>query len=186
MLRIINTPPRSIGKGTIDRLIAHARDRRLPLFEAARESGLVESLANGRGRGRRRFVAMIDRLTPVAAAPVEEILGHVLTESGYRAPLEHSEDEEDQERLANIEELLTAARQFDEQHAGRTAWKAFWKNSLVSDVDAWNSETDRVTLMTLHASKGLEFPVVFIVAVEAELDGSLGKRVGEVLHADAQ
>ena len=117
-----------------------------------------------------RFVAMIDRLMLVAAAPVEEILGHVLTESGYRALLEQSEDEEDQERLANIEELLTAARQFDEQHAGQNSLEGFLEEaSLVADVDAWDADTDRVTLMTLHASKGLEFPVVFIIALEEGL-----------------
>ena len=170
LLRIINTPARSIGKGTIDRLLAHARDRRLPLFEAARESGLIASLAKRAAVAVARFVAMIDRLMLVAAAPVEEILGHVLTESGYRALLEKSEDEDDQERLANLEELLTAARQFDEQHGGQNSLEGFLEEaSLVADVDAWDADTDRVTLMTLHASKGLEFPVVFIIALEEGL-----------------
>ncbi len=113
---------------------------------------------------------MIDRLMLAAAAPVEEILGHVLSESGYRALLEKSADEEDQERLANLEELLTAARQFDEQHGGQNSLEGFLEEaSLVADVDAWDADTDRVTLMTLHASKGLEFPVVFIIALEEGL-----------------
>ncbi|HEX4143268.1 MAG TPA: UvrD-helicase domain-containing protein [Pirellulales bacterium] len=170
LLRIINTPARSIGKSTIDRLLAHAHDKRLPLLDAARESGLIESLAKRAAVAVARFVAMIDRLMLVAGTPVEEILGHVLTESGYRALLEQSEDEEDQERLANLEELLTAARQFDEQHAGQNGLEGFLEEaSLVADVDAWDADTDRVTLMTLHASKGLEFPVVFIIALEEGL-----------------
>jgi DNA helicase-2/ATP-dependent DNA helicase PcrA len=114
-----------------------------------------------------RFVAMIDRLAALATGPVEEILGHVLAETGYRDNLANSESEEDQERLANIEELLTAARQFDERHAGDAQLGEFLEeSSLASDTDAWDAEVDRVTLMTLHASKGLEFPVVHVVALE--------------------
>ncbi len=170
LLRIINTPPRSIGKSTIERLLAHAGQKRIPLLDAARESGLIESLSKRAAVAVARFVAMIDRMMLLAAAPVEEVLGHILTESGYRALLEKSEDEEDQERLANLEELLTAARQFDEQHAGDNSLEGFLEEaSLVADVDAWDADTDRVTLMTLHASKGLEFPVVFIIALEEGL-----------------
>ncbi|HEV3136457.1 MAG TPA: 3'-5' exonuclease, partial [Pirellulales bacterium] len=103
-------------------------------------------------------------------SPVEEILGHVLSESGYQQFLKDSENEEDQERLANIEELLTAARQFDEKNPGEGRLEGFLEEAcLVNDTDAWQVDDDRVTLMTLHASKGLEFPVVFIVALEEGL-----------------
>ena len=72
--------------------------------------------------------------------------------------------------MANIEELLTAARQFDEKHPGEGALESFLEEAcLVNDTDAWAAEDDRVTLMTLHASKGLEFPSVFIVAMEEGL-----------------
>jgi ATP-dependent DNA helicase UvrD/PcrA len=98
---------------------------------------------------------------------MEDILGHVYAESGYKQFLQDSELEEDQERLANIEELLTDARQFDERHPGNAPLEAFLEEaSLVNDTDAWETDDDRATLMTLHASKGLEFPVVFIVALE--------------------
>ena len=170
LLRVINVPPRGIGKSTIDRLLRHAGTRESSLLEAARESGLVESISKRAAVAVARFVAMIDRLSLVAGHPVEDVLGHVLSESGYKQLLETSDDEEDQERLANIEELLTAARQYDDRNPGQNHLEGFLEeSSLVSDVDAWNSETDRVTLMTLHASKGLEFPVVFIVALEEGL-----------------
>src|SRR4029079_11107477 len=82
----------------------------------------------------------------------------------------NSESEEEQDRLANIEELLTAAREFDVQHPEGNALEQFLEEtSLVADTDAWETETDRVTLMTLHAAKGLEFPAVFIVACEQGL-----------------
>ncbi|MBN1590507.1 MAG: ATP-binding domain-containing protein, partial [Pirellulales bacterium] len=109
-------------------------------------------------------------LAPLAAAPIEELLGHVLTESGYHAQWEQSDAEEDQQRLANIEELLSVARDFDERHPGGGHLEEFLEEtSLVNETDDWEPETERVTLMTLHASKGLEFPVVYLVAAEEGL-----------------
>ena len=105
-----------------------------------------------------------------SAGPVEEILGLVLSETGYQRQLRESEDEEDQERLANIEELLTVARDFDQRHGAAGRLEAFLEETcLVNDTDAWQTDADRVTLMTLHASKGLEFPVVYLTAVEEGL-----------------
>ncbi|MEX0675690.1 MAG: UvrD-helicase domain-containing protein, partial [Pirellulales bacterium] len=167
LVRVINNPPRAIGKSTIARLGEHAARHGLSLLDAARESGLIESLGKRAAVAVAKFVALYDRLALLAAAPVEEIMGHVLAESGYQQFLVDSEDDEDQERLANIQELLTAARQFDECFAGDGALEAFLEEaSLVNDTDAWAVDDDRATLMTLHASKGLEFPVVFIVALE--------------------
>ena len=100
----------------------------------------------------------------------KRLLGLVLSETGYQQRLRESEDEEDQERLANIEELLTVARDFDERRGGAGQLEAFLEETcLVNDTDAWETDADRVTLMTLHASKGLEFPVVFLTAVEEGL-----------------
>jgi DNA helicase-2/ATP-dependent DNA helicase PcrA len=169
-LRVINTPPRGIGKSTIGRVIDHAVTRNLSLVDAARESGLIESLNKRAAVAVAKFISLFDRLSLVAAAPVEEIMGHVLAESSYRQVLAESNDEDDQQRLANIEELLTAARQFDERHPGDGGLEAFLEDAcLTNETDAWEAANDRVTLMTLHASKGLEFPAVFIVALEEGL-----------------
>ena len=170
LLRVINTPPRGIGKSTVERLLAHAARRGLTLLEAARQSRQVESLGPRAHLPVARFVAMFDRLAAVLDSPVEEILGHVLAESGYRTALEGSDNVEDQERLANIEELLTVAREFDERAPGQRRLEEFLEEtSLVGDTDNWEAENDRVTLMTLHSSKGLEFPVVYLVAAEEGL-----------------
>ena len=167
LLRVINNPPRGIGKSTLTRLAEHASRYRLSLLDAARESGLVESLNKRAAVAVAKFVALYDKLSVHAAAPVEEIMGHVLAESGYKQFLQDSEHEEDQERLANIEELLTAARQFDELHFGDSPLESFLEEAcLVNDTDAWATDDDRATLMTMHAAKGLEFPVVFIIALE--------------------
>jgi DNA helicase-2/ATP-dependent DNA helicase PcrA len=165
--RIINTPPRGIGRGTIAKLQIHAAQRGLSLLAAAREAGLIEGLNKKAAVTVAKFVAFFDHLTLSATAPVEEIIGHVLADSGYHDFLKQSEDEDDQERLANIEELLTAAREFDEMHPATGALEAFLEQAaLVNDTDAWEVEDDRVMLMTVHAAKGLEFPVVFMIALE--------------------
>lgn len=170
LLRIINTPTRGIGKTSIQKLQEHARRRQLPMLDAAREAGLIAGLNKKSALAIAKFVAMYDRLGEAAFAPIEEIVGKVLTETGYREVLQNSEAEEDQERLANLEELLTAAREFDIRNPGEGHLEQFLEeSSLVADTDAWEAETDKVTLMTLHAAKGLEFPSVFIVACEQGL-----------------
>ncbi|MFZ1934104.1 MAG: UvrD-helicase domain-containing protein [Thermoguttaceae bacterium] len=165
--RVINTPPRGIGKTTIDRLGDYADRHGLPLLEAARRSDQIESIKARPAALLAKFVALFDRLAAAVTGPIEEILGLVLAETGYQKQLRESEDEEDQQRLANIEELLTVARDFDERQGEAGQLEAFLEEtSLVSDTDAWETDADRVTLMTLHASKGLEFPVVCLTAVE--------------------
>ncbi|HOA51979.1 MAG TPA: UvrD-helicase domain-containing protein [Thermogutta sp.] len=166
-LRIINTPPRSIGETSVKRLRQFAAEQRLSLLEAARLADRIGEFSTRTVGAFRGFVNMMDRLAAAADGPVEELLGLVMTESGYRAMLEKSSREEDLERLANIEELLTAARQFDERHQEEANLERFLEETaLVSDTDKMDDRSDRVTLMTLHASKGLEFPVVYLVAVE--------------------
>ncbi|QDU96385.1 ATP-dependent helicase [Lignipirellula cremea] len=168
LLRVINTPPRGIGKTTLNHLAEHARRHGLTRLEAARECGLIESIKARSRTAIKKFVELIDRLISQAAEPVEAILGHVLTESGYQDALKGSPLEEDQERLANIEELLTAAREFDAQHEG--GLEAYLEQaSLVADTDAFETEVDKVTLMTLHAAKGLEFAHVYLIALEEGL-----------------
>ncbi len=167
MLRVLNTPARGIGKATIAKLSGYALRCGTTLFEAARRAHHVESLGKRPAATLNEFVAMIDRLGGAATGPLEELLGLVLDESGYRQMLEQSADPTDQERLANIEELLTVARQFDEKRKSAASLGDFLEETcLVSDTDAWEESADRVSLMTLHASKGLEFPVVFLIAVE--------------------
>jgi len=166
-LRVINTPARGIGKTSLNRLQEHAAIRRLPLSAAAREAASIRTLPKKAAAALKQFVALMDRLAEVATAPVEEIVGRVLSDTGYRDTLIASNTEEDHERLANIEELLTAAREFDIRNPTDGGLEKYLEQaSLVSDTDAFEGDRDQVTLMTMHAAKGLEFPVVFIVACE--------------------
>ncbi len=166
-LRVINTPPRRIGKTTVAKLAQHARRYGMSMLEAARESGLIEAINKRTAASVAAFVSLHDRLSLLVHRPLEEIVGYVLSEAGYNEWLENSGNEEDIERLANVQELLTAAREFDEQNPGESHLEEFLEQvSLVSDTDDWETESDKVSLMTLHAAKGLEFPVVFLTAVE--------------------
>ena len=169
LLRVINTPPRGIGKTTIDRLAGHATRHGLPLLGAARQVGRITAI-NARAPSRlppswrlstawRQWPRARSRSCSAtcSAKPPTRTSGA-------------SANPEDEERLANIEELLTVAREFDERREGTGHLEAFLEETaLVNDTDDWETALDRVTLMTLHASKGLEFPVVYIVAVEEGL-----------------
>jgi DNA helicase-2/ATP-dependent DNA helicase PcrA len=131
---------------------------------------LVEGIATRTAVEIAKFVALVDRLGVEASGPVEHVLGLVLSETGYLQMLEQSEDEKDQDRLGNLKELLSAARQFDEHNPGGGHLEEFLENvCLVSDTDAFEETLDRVTLMTLHSAKGLEFPVVFLAGLEEGL-----------------
>jgi DNA helicase-2/ATP-dependent DNA helicase PcrA len=179
--RTVNTPPRGIGRKTIERLTEHAYRYGLTLLEAARDAYEIDGLPKGAAAKVMSYVKIIDRMASVVHGAVEEVIGTVLEASGYRASLADSDDEQDLNRLANIEELLTDARQFDEQNPGGGRLEEYLERTwLVNETDDWDTKTDKTTLMTLHAAKGLEFPVVFIVAME---DGLLPhERVGQ--HPD--
>jgi DNA helicase-2/ATP-dependent DNA helicase PcrA len=167
VLRTINTPTRGIGRKTVDLLSEYAYTHGIPLLEAARDAVQVPGLAARSAKNVLAYVALMDHICQLADRDVEEILGTVLDESGYRDSLAGSNDEEDLNRLANIEELLTDARQFDERNPGGGQLEVYLENAwLVNETDDWETESDKVTMMTLHAAKGLEFPVIFLVAVE--------------------
>ena len=168
--RIVNVPARKIGKVTLDRLIEYAQSKRCPLFDAARNAGLIGSLSKTAAVNVARFVALVDRFGEIAHGPVEATIGHILTETGYQDLLKASENPEDQDRLANLEELLTDAHEYDVQNPGLGNLESFLEDrALVNDTDSWEDGSDAVTMMTLHAAKGLEFPSVFVVAVEQGL-----------------
>jgi len=167
VLRTINTPTRGIGRKTVDRLAEYAYCYGVSLLEAAHEAVQVEGLAARSVKSVLKYVALMDQLAELSNGDMEEILGTILSESGYRDNLTESDSEEDLNRLANIEELLTDARQFDEQNPGGGYLELYLENAwLVNETDNWQTDSDKVTMMTLHAAKGLEFPVAYLVAVE--------------------
>ena len=168
--RIINTPPRKIGKKTVQAVSNHALRYGLPMLDAVREAAMIESLSARAKSALAKFVAIYDELRDRATLSLTDIMKQVLQVTNYHEWLFNSDDPEDENRLDNIQELITAAEEFDEDHGGEGSLEEFLEQvSLVSDTDEWEADNDRVALMTLHAAKGLEFPVVFMTAVEKGL-----------------
>lgn len=168
--RIINVPPRKIGHVTVNRIRADAADQGISLLEACRRAGLNPALSGQAAAKIAAFVAIYDQLAANLGDSVEEILGQVIARTGYRSWMEEDDTEEGHSRLANIDELLNAAREFDMLHPEDGGLQAYLETAvLVNETDSLDSRKNAVTLMTLHAAKGLEFPVVFIVGVEEGL-----------------
>lgn len=166
LLRVINTPPRGMGAKTVAQLGAHAWQSGRLLLEAICDPAAAAGLSKRAATAVRTLAEAWTKMIAAGGEPVEAIVGTVLSDSGYQAMLQGSDDPVDADRLANIEELLTVAREYDER-GGEEGLEGFLEEtSLVSDVDAWEEDQDHVTLMTLHSSKGLEFPVVFVIAAE--------------------
>jgi len=160
--RIINTPRRGIGARTLRQLTALAAERGISLLEAcrhSREAGLSAGAA-GKVTG---FADLIADLASGPDRPVRRIMEEVVSRSGLEEAL-RAEDEG--EAVANLGELISTAAEFDELNEEGTLSDYLHQVSLVSDVDHMEGSGGAVTLMTLHAAKGLEFPSVFIIGCE--------------------
>ena len=169
-LRVINTPLRGLGKKSQERLIRWSDREGLGLLDACARSGEVPQLSTRAVSKFQVFGRMIREFSLADSGTIEALLCHVIEKTAYTKAWVGSPAEQDQERLANVEELIADARQFDATYAEETSLEGFLERiCLVNDTDAINSAGGQVTLMTLHAAKGLEFPMVFIIGVEEGL-----------------
>ena len=159
-------PPRGLGKTSIEHLIAAARERGVPLLAMAREAGSVPAIKDKAGRGLEDFARLMDELAALRDRPAEEVVQQLLDPDRLSRALEGRARDNGEDRLANLDELITAAREFDQMHAGASIQDFLAEITLASAIDRWDEDSGAVTLMTLHAAKGLEFPGVFIVAIE--------------------
>ncbi|XFA73508.1 UvrD-helicase domain-containing protein [Thermosynechococcaceae cyanobacterium Okahandja] len=168
--RIINVPRRSIGKTTLERLNDAAQTLGLPLWELISDAESMVPLAGRASRALQQFVALVQKLrTLVDDIGLPELVKAVIEETGYRRELENDGTDESLDRLQNLAELVNAAQQFSEENEGATLSEFLNSSALASDLDTVDSEAGVVSLMTLHAAKGLEFPVVFLVGLEQGL-----------------
>jgi DNA helicase II / ATP-dependent DNA helicase PcrA len=168
-LRIVNEPARGIGKVSLDKLQAFAAAHEFGLLAAAGQVAKITEIKGKAATGLRDFHRLMTDLRTRLDLPPHELVRLVLEKTGYEAMLRESGDEEDADRLANVGELITAAKQFHDEDPERTIGDFLEQITLASDVDGWDEQADHVSVMTLHASKGLEFPVVYILAVEQGL-----------------
>jgi DNA helicase-2/ATP-dependent DNA helicase PcrA len=166
--RIINSPPRGIGKTTLDSLYRMQKDMGISLYETIGLAVKQKTLGPRASASLDVFLQVVDGLRERASAggTVADVVKAATHETGYVRSLQDEKTEEAESRLLNIEELVTAAVEAEEQ--GETLRDFIDHAALVSDTDQYKSDA-RVTLMTMHAAKGLEFPVVFIAGMEEGL-----------------
>jgi DNA helicase-2/ATP-dependent DNA helicase PcrA len=167
--RIVNVPARGLGKTTLDHLVRAARERGIPLLAMARDARQVEGLKEKAVRGLGDFTRQVDGLVEHSDRSADQVILQILERTGYRDYLADDSRDHGEDRLANLDELISAAREFDQEHPGSTIHDFLADVTLASPIDRWDQQTGAVTLMTLHAAKGLEFPVVFICALEEGL-----------------
>jgi len=168
-MRAVSAIPCGIGTTTLDRLREYAAARGLSLLEACAEAERITTLRPRNLGPLKQFANLIHELQQLADQPAAEIIAAVIERTGYRRQLLESRDEEDRERLANIEELISAAEILAEETGDASLAQFLEHVALVSDADGLREDHDAVAVMTLHAAKGLEFPVVFLPCLEEGL-----------------
>ena len=170
LLRIINVPKRSIGATTVSKLQDYARENGTSLFMTLTQLHLVDSIKGKTKEKLEEFGILIFTLVAeMDDKSVLDILEAILDRTGYLYQLEESTDPQDQARAENIGELLSVAKDFQDTNPTGTVEDFLEQVALVNDVDSFEQEDSKVTLMTLHAAKGLEFPIVFLGGLEEGL-----------------
>ena len=170
LLRIINVPKRSIGATTVSKLQVYARENGTSLFMTLTQLHLVDTIKGKTKEKLEEFGILIFTLVAeMDDKSVLDILEAILDRTGYLAQLEESTDPQDQARAENIGELLSVAKDFQDTNPTGTVEDFLEQVALVNDVDSFEQEESKVTLMTLHAAKGLEFPIVFLGGLEEGL-----------------
>ncbi len=164
--RIINVPKRGIGDGTVDKLIRYSEDAGISLYESLSSLDLIEGLGN-RSKNLKEFAEILFHLSEYSkTATVEELLIETIRKTNYMEYLKLEGKEEAAKREENINELLSKAAEFVLINEDKSLSAFLEEVSLVADIDNYQEDDDAVVLMTLHSSKGLEFPTVFIAGFE--------------------
>lgn len=168
--RIINTPRRGIGDTTVAKIEDTANQLGIPLWEILSDESSVNTIAGRSAKPVIKFAEMISHWQKqVETLPASQIVQGIIKDSGYIEDLTNQGTEEAENRIENVRELYNAVLQFEEENEEQTLTAFLSKASLASDLDDLQEGDSRVSLMTLHSAKGLEFPVVFLVGMEQGL-----------------
>ena len=175
LLRIINVPKRGLGQTSLGRMMETAAEYRISLFELITDDQLLSTIPKLSAKVRTAledFAALIFTfMGQVGTRPLHEIVEDMIEESGYAAALEEDKKEDNRDRLENLREFISVAKNFEDgAEEGANGLEDFLAQiSLISDVDETEQSDGNVTLMTFHAAKGLEFPTVFMAGMEEGL-----------------
>ncbi|MBQ9915278.1 MAG: DNA helicase PcrA [Clostridia bacterium] len=169
LLRVVNEPSRKIGTASLEKVTSVANQKGLSMFSAMEIANTEPELLRISDK-LMEFTALIRKMQQLAEQKTpSEIVDMVLSESGYRAMLELEDSVENQTRLDNLNELVSAAAEYERNVEEPTLAGFLELSALVSDVDHYEEGVDSVVLMTLHSAKGLEFPKVFLCGLEEGL-----------------
>ncbi len=168
--RIINVPKRGIGDTTVAKLADYANAHGISLLEALAD---LDKMPNIRGKYQsalQQFLALIQSLrVSQETSSITLLVEKILTASGYKEFLNNQRTVEAESRIENVNEFLTVTKQFEKADDSSSLEIFLEKIALMSDIDNYDQDAPMVTMMTLHAAKGLEFPVVFLVGMEEEV-----------------
>ena len=172
--RIINEPKRGIGKTTMDKLLQYSQARRISMMEYIKNTDLPD-FSNATAKKLQEFYYLIKSF-PKDDLNVAELMEYILDKTGYRANLEKSTNRDDKTRLENIDEYISSLYQFVQDNPDKNLREYLETSSLMTDLDKTDDNTKGVSMMTIHAAKGLEFDVVFFTGLE---EGTIPSRVDE-------
>jgi DNA helicase-2/ATP-dependent DNA helicase PcrA len=165
--RIVNVPSRGIGQATVDKLEGLAIAERISIWEACSLVGERKILGPKAVKALNELVALVERTrAKLEVATVPELILELLETTGYLADLKNEGTVEAESRVENLQELVSAARDFMERSEDQSLQAFLDSVALIADIDELSEGRGTVTLMTLHSAKGLEFPVVFITGME--------------------
>jgi DNA helicase II / ATP-dependent DNA helicase PcrA len=170
--RVVNTPPRGLGTKTLEKVAEVARHQGFGRIEGLGRAIDDRILTKKAAASAEEFLKLYRELLELSEGPIVQLLQHVIKSVGYVDYLARrkSLDEDDGALDSNIRELLADARKVDEQFPDGEGLQNFLEQvSLLSETDTLGQQADRVTLMTLHAAKGLEFPHVYLAAIEQDV-----------------
>lgn len=164
--RIINEPKRGIGDTTLNRAQEIAAQLGLSVFEVLDSADQFAPLSRSASK-LKEFCGMIKSFTALSEQlSISELLCEVLEKSGYRTSLFSDTDPKNSERLANVDEFINTVKQYELENDEPSLSAFLEEIALVSDIDSMNESEDKVTLMTIHSAKGLEFEKVFLIGLE--------------------
>ncbi|WP_432628462.1 DNA helicase PcrA [Brotaphodocola sp.] len=165
--RIINVPKRGIGAASIAKVTAWASEQGFGFYEACARAAAVPGLAKAAGKFQ-AFVEQIEEFRRMLqdGSNLKEVIEAILENTGYREELKAEGEIESQTRLENIDELVSKAVDYWENQEHPSLNEFLEQVALVADIDQMDDSENRVTLMTLHSAKGLEFPVVYLSGME--------------------
>ncbi len=169
MARIVNVPKRGIGPTSVERLTSFARREGLGLRAAGARLGEIPDLGSAAIKRLGEFIALLDRLGASAEMPAADRIVAVIEAVGYLDHLEEEDPDTAGARRENLDELVAAAAHYAEVTGDPTVAGFLAEVALVAAVDRMSEDAERVTLMTAHNAKGLEFPLVFVAGLEQGL-----------------